>query len=132
MADTTAQAGNEYVTVREAAQILRTSTSSIWRWINGGGLPAVRVGARRVLIRRAELDAVARPARPDPTPPRQSGRIPDKLTEAERAQIRAFIEETREQFARDRAAGRSPVGPQGWELLAEARAERDAQLDAWR
>jgi excisionase family DNA binding protein len=52
-----------YVTVEQAATLLGMSTSTVWRWINRGDLPAYRLGRRRVLIKRDDLDRMIGPAR---------------------------------------------------------------------
>jgi excisionase family DNA binding protein len=54
----------DYVTVPEAAALLGVSSSTIWRWIANGNLPAYRVGPRFVRVRRTELSALIRPVRP--------------------------------------------------------------------
>lgn len=38
------QASPRYLTVREVATYLRVSTMTVYRLINGGNLPAVRIG----------------------------------------------------------------------------------------
>ncbi|MGI8549330.1 MAG: helix-turn-helix domain-containing protein [Dehalococcoidia bacterium] len=45
----------EYLTVAEAAKLLKVSQSTVWRWINRGEVPAYRVGQRRIRLRRDEL-----------------------------------------------------------------------------
>src|SRR5581483_3158468 len=45
----------EYLTVAEAAQALRISTSTIWRWINAGDVHAYRVGHKRVRIKASDV-----------------------------------------------------------------------------
>ncbi len=52
----------EYYTVPEAADILGVSTSTIWRWIKAGRLPAYRIGARNIRIKKVDLNTVIRPA----------------------------------------------------------------------
>jgi len=44
-----------FMTVGEVAAILRVSTMTVYRLINGGQLPAVRIG-RSFRVREAELD----------------------------------------------------------------------------
>lgn len=46
----------EFLTVAEIAQLLRLNQQTVRNWIDRGELPAVRVGSRRVRVRRAELD----------------------------------------------------------------------------
>lgn len=46
---------NEYLTVSEAAELLRVSVSTVRRWIREGGLVAHRVGRRRVLLNRDDV-----------------------------------------------------------------------------
>lgn len=48
---------HEYLTVAEAAELLRVSVSTIRRWIRDGTMSAHRVGRRRLLLRRGELMA---------------------------------------------------------------------------
>jgi excisionase family DNA binding protein len=54
----------DFATVPEAATILGVSPSTVWRWIASGDLPAYRIGPRFVRVRRSELSAMIRPARP--------------------------------------------------------------------
>ena len=51
----------KFVSVDRAAELLHTSTSTIWRWIKQGRLPAYRFGYRRVLIKQADLGQVLEP-----------------------------------------------------------------------
>jgi excisionase family DNA binding protein len=55
----------EYCTVAEAALILHVSSSTVWRWIDSGILPAFRLGPKNIRIRKADLEAVVKPARPE-------------------------------------------------------------------
>ena len=64
---------DEYVTMREAQEILGVSNFTIWQMVRDGRLPAYRseVDRRKKLIRRADLDALRPPrpldeARPEP------------------------------------------------------------------
>ncbi len=52
----------EYCTISEAAQLLRVSRSTVWRWIEAGELMAYRVGTRTIRIRRDDLRGLLRPA----------------------------------------------------------------------
>lgn len=54
---------SDYYTVAEAARLLNVSRATIWRWIDRHRLPAYRVGARKIRIRREDLETVIRPAR---------------------------------------------------------------------
>ena len=47
---------DSFLTVAEVAELLRLNPQTIRNWIDQGALPAVRVGTRRVRIRRSELD----------------------------------------------------------------------------
>src|SRR5438105_10512310 len=48
---------DEFLTVREVADLLKINQQTIRNWIDRGDFPAVRVGPRRVRIRRVDLDA---------------------------------------------------------------------------
>jgi excisionase family DNA binding protein len=54
----------EFLTVAEAATLLRVAPSTIRRWIREGDVPAHRIGRRRVALRRADLARLITPARP--------------------------------------------------------------------
>jgi excisionase family DNA binding protein len=54
---TPADSRDEFLTVAEVAQLLRLDQQTVRNWIDQGSLRAIRVGARRVRIRRADLDA---------------------------------------------------------------------------
>lgn len=45
----------EYLTIAEAAGLPRVSDSTIRRWIRDGGLPAHRVGKRRLVVKRDDV-----------------------------------------------------------------------------
>ena len=55
---------DDYVTVAEAATLMRVAPSTIRRWIREGDVPAHRIGRRRVALRRADLSRLITPARP--------------------------------------------------------------------
>lgn len=55
---------NNYCTIRQAAEILSVSPSTVWRWIEVGLLPAYRFGRRQIWIERGTLGTVIQPARP--------------------------------------------------------------------
>jgi len=46
----------EYRTITEAADMLRVSRTTVWRWIRDGSLPAYRAGPRTIRIREADLE----------------------------------------------------------------------------
>lgn len=54
-------ATDKYVTVSEAADILQVSQSTIRRWIREDRVPTYRLGERRVLLKRTDLDRLITP-----------------------------------------------------------------------
>ena len=54
----------DYLTVDEAATLLRVAPSTIRRWIREGNLTPYRFGRRRVALKRADVSALITPARP--------------------------------------------------------------------
>ena len=52
---------DEFVTVAEAAMLLRVAASTVRRWIRAGDVPAHRIGRRRVARRRADLATLITP-----------------------------------------------------------------------
>jgi excisionase family DNA binding protein len=55
----------QYLTVAEAARLLRVAPSTIRRWIREGDLPAYRMGKRRLALRRTDVDTMIAPTRLD-------------------------------------------------------------------
>lgn len=53
-----------YVPVARAAELLKVSKSTVWRWISQGDLPTYRFGHRRVLIKQDDLDRLIAPIVP--------------------------------------------------------------------
>jgi excisionase family DNA binding protein len=121
----------EYLTVDEAARLLRVATSTIRRWIRQGDLPAYRIGHRRVALRREDLNGLITPARSEreiphytiytdisQVPKPTSEEIEDALEAMERA-----VRHSEEIFAR-----RGKQYPSSGELIREIRDERTRQL----
>ncbi len=48
--------GDEFLTVADIAGILKLNQQTVRNWIDRHELPAVRIGARRVRVRRVDLD----------------------------------------------------------------------------
>jgi excisionase family DNA binding protein len=46
-----------FLTVAEIADLLKLNEQTVRNWIDRGELPAIRVGARRVRVRQADLEA---------------------------------------------------------------------------
>jgi excisionase family DNA binding protein len=58
---------SEYLTVPETGSYVRHGERSVWRWLAKGLLPYYRVaGGRRVLIKRADVDALLEAGRIEP------------------------------------------------------------------
>ena len=66
---------DEFVTMREAQEILGVSKFKMWQLVRDGHLTAYQspVDRRQKLIKRADLDALRRPA-PIPAEPAQKSR----------------------------------------------------------
>lgn len=119
----------EFLTIAEAAALLKVDRSTIRRWIDRGDLPAYRVGQRAVRLRRDELERVIAPVRPSKVDADELARIKErKLTPEERDRALAAIEDARklalEIYER---RGRKLFSP-SLEIIHEMREERDAQL----
>jgi len=57
-------AADPLISIREAARILEVSEPTVSRWIASGHIPAVRIGPRRIRIRRSDLASVQTLASP--------------------------------------------------------------------
>jgi excisionase family DNA binding protein len=122
----------EYLTVSEAAALLRVAPSTIRRWIREGDLPAYRVGKRRVGLLRADLETLVTPARPVSEPIHEETDIEHikqrRLTPEEVQQGIAAMERLlkhRDEIYANR--GGKPFRPVQ-EIIDEMREERTRQL----
>lgn len=64
----------ELLSVVEVAHVLRVSDRRVRALVEGGRLPAIRVGARTYCILRSEVERFA-------TVPRQAGRPPKRIAD---------------------------------------------------
>lgn len=120
-----------YLTVGQAAEQLSVHPSTVRRWIDGGRLPAYRIGEKRIGVRPSDLDrlVVPRPARAD-----HGGRgaepeqlvIPPLTKEEQQRGFRALAE--LERLGTAIAARHGRLTPQSWELLNQSRDERSRDL----
>ncbi len=129
---------DDFLTVAEAAALMRVAPSTIRRWIRTGDVPGYRLGPRRVALKRGDLAALvtAAPTRTDVEP----GIVPPPATAPLAAtEIRP---PTPEEWERGMAAleraerlaeqiharrGGKPFPP-AWETIAEMRDERTRHL----
>src|SRR3954447_17061257 len=122
----------EYLTVTEAANLVRVSPSTIRRWIREGSLPAYRLGPRRVGLRRNDLATLVTPInteievgieRPDDAP------IPvPKLTPEQKRRALEAFERARELSDQILARRGGKPFPPSWIVINEQRDERTRQL----
>lgn len=125
----------EYLTVAEAAALLRVAPSTIRRWIREGDLPAYRLGRRRVGLKREELSRLIKPVGADEALDRAASDSDEverirrrKLTPEEVERSLAAFERAR-QHREDLLAQRGGVPfSDSVEIIREMREERDRQL----
>lgn len=112
---------------------MKVNRSTIRRWITEGKLPAARIGARRLALRRADVARLVTPvghALPEqgmavihehldrsPLTPDQQRRGLEAMDDAQRLSEQILA----------RRGGR-PFTPESWELLNESRDERSRDL----
>jgi len=123
-----AETWNDFVTVDQAASILRVSRSTLWRWLKTGVLPAYRIGGRRVWLQRSDLMRLVKPVNVAPNTASlapQRGRHHERvLAPRERQQMLAAVEAaSRLQASLLRTRGGKLFRP-AHEEIAEARRER--------
>lgn len=122
----------EYLTVTEAATLMRVAPSTIRRWIRDGDLPAYRLGRRRVGLKRGDLNRLVTPVgrgtdrvsnmRGDEYPPI------GKLTPEERQQALEAMDRLEAMAKAITASRGGKLFSPSWEILAEQREERTRQL----
>ena len=122
----------EYLTVTEAANLVRVSPSTIRRWIREGNLPAYRLGPRRVGLKRDDLATLVTPIhtgieeaiqRPDDAP------IPvPKLTPEQKRRALEALEQAQQLSKQILARRGGKPFPPSWIVINEQRDERTRQL----
>jgi len=122
----------EYLTVAEAATLLRVAPSTIRRWIREGDVPAHRIGRRRVALRRADLARLITPARPaaDVTDTVAVGEpvVGRRLTPEEQQQALEALERAQRHAKETTARRGGKLFPPSWITINEQRDERTRQL----
>jgi excisionase family DNA binding protein len=118
----------EMKSVHEAANLLRVSESTVWRYAAQDILPAYRVGKKRVMFRRSDLEGLLSRLRrrKQPVAANDDLRLVP-MFEGARSAVDAM---TRAKEVRDRILARRggiPVSD-SWEDINEAREERTADL----
>ena len=118
----------EYLTVAEAASILKVDPSTIRRWIDGGTLRANRVGPRSIRVRRDDLMNVLGPVGRIETEQVIASLKEIRLTPEEKERALQALENTR-RFAQElyEKRGRRLFSP-SWEIINEMRDERTEDL----
>src|SRR3954453_22307361 len=122
----------DYVTVAEAATLLRVAPSTVRRWIRDGDVPAYRIGRRRVALKRDDLSNLITPAG---SGERMSGNVvddpkwePRRLTAKEQQQALEALDRARRHAAEIQARRGGNLFPPSWITINEQRDERTRQL----
>ncbi len=122
----------EYVTVTEAATLLRVAPSTVRRWIREGDVPAYRIGRRRVALKRDDLSNLITPAGPGME---TRGEVvgdekwePRRLTPEEQQQALEVMDRARRHAAETTARRGGKLFPPSWITINEQRDERTRQL----
>jgi excisionase family DNA binding protein len=122
----------EFLTVAEAATLLRVAPSTIRRWIREGDVPAHRIGRRRVALRRADLARLITPARPTAETKGNSAVdepiVGRRLTPEEKARALEAMDRVKELRKRTFEERGGKLFPSSWETINEMRDERTRQL----
>jgi excisionase family DNA binding protein len=122
----------EYLTVAEAATLLRVAPSTIRRWIREGDVPAHRIGRRRVALRRADLARLITPARPaadtTDTVAVDEPVVGRRLTPEEKQRALEAMDRAQELAKRTFEERGGKLFPPSWITINEQRDERTRQL----
>ena len=120
----------DYLSVAEAAELLKVAKSTLWRWINQGDVPAYRFGHRRILINRKDLDRLIVPVRTEigeKTLERERQHLSCPMTGDEQRQALAALDAA-EQFSRrlrEQQMGQLfPDSAEGIRQMRESRTKR--------
>jgi excisionase family DNA binding protein len=122
----------QYVSLAAAAKLLGVHIATVRRWVDSGILEAYRLGPRRLLVKREDLDRLISPARVEPSA--GSGmRYRDSvalrpLTPEEKAHALAAMEAARQLAAEIQASRGGKLFSPSWEIINESRDERTRDL----
>jgi excisionase family DNA binding protein len=120
----------QLLTVAEAARLLKVSTSTIWRWISRGELPAYRVGQRRIVLKASEVQdlliSVKRRQEEERVMPDSTQLAP--LTSADVARLQAAMRQAQALRVRILQQRNGQPLPSSTELLREQREQRSATV----
>jgi len=123
----------ETLSVAEAAELLKVSKSTLWRWIDRGDLPAYRVGRRRIRLKRTDIEnrlVAARELRHVQQVPIYTSveDVPRRLTPEEQARGFDALNRLRELQEVMLARNGGKLFSSSTDLINEARDERTRQL----
>ena len=123
---------NDYLTVTEAAALLRVAPSTVRRWIRQGDVPAYRLGRRRVAILRGDLVTLITPIQPGMSLISDERDIEAlrtrKLTPEEKERALEAIERAQRDANELQARRGGKLFSPSWEIIAEMRDERTREL----
>ena len=121
---------HELLTITEAADLLRVDRSTIRRWIASGKLHALRPGERTVRLRRSELTGKEEDIKPEGINGTNNtmARVRSEPLPLEERKRQLQYLEYLNQRRKEMSERYGPFDVPGWELLHEAREERDRQL----
>jgi len=122
-----------YLSVGQVARELSVHPSTIRRWIDGGRLPAYRLGAKRIGVKRSDLARLVAPR-----PVRKGGNVAESTRLKEPSGGSALTPEEcqrglgalaeLERLSAAIAARHGKLTPESWELIHQSRAERTRSL----
>ena len=122
----------EYLTVAEAATLVRVAPSIVRPWVREGDVPAHRIGRRRVVLRRADLARLITPARPAAeTKNNAAGDDPvvgRRLTPEEKQHALEVMNRIQQRAKEIQARRGGKLFPPSWITINEQRDERTRQL----
>jgi excisionase family DNA binding protein len=122
----------EYLTVAEAATLLRVAPSTVRRWIREGDVPAHRIGRRRIALRRTDLARLITPARPaadtTDTVAVDEPVVGRRLTPEEKQRALDAMDRAQELAKRTFEERGGKLFPPSWITINEQRDERTRQL----
>ena len=117
-----------FLTIREVAGELHVAESTVWRWVDRGLIPAYRLPARRIRIKKSDVEKAMKPAKESPATDWEKWIVDESGVGID---PEVAIRESNELIRRIRQRRGGVPMPDSVEDIRQMREERSREMDNW-